>query len=161
MGKPRRTRRAYNPANSVFVMAGNPVWKAFANKPVDALTQVRVAIPARGAYDEIILGRGTFSHVYELFLASSAGLALCEQGYGSDLEQDFRLARQAAVDMKSRYSQSHPVALSEAERLAILQMLDLHEQQVAMASKSEVASAIVKSYQAAEQVRFLSSYQVL
>ena len=71
---------------------------------------------------------------------------MAELGYGQDLLGDFNAALADILECYGRAVDGHGYSLSENEAHRVDQLLVLHEQQVQMADRAELAAAIVESY---------------
>jgi hypothetical protein len=71
---------------------------------------------------------------------------LAEQGYGEDLLADFTAALAVTHDCRARGISGKGYWLGEVEASKVDMLLDLHEQQMGLAKKADLAAAITKSY---------------
>ena len=91
-------------------------------------------------------GDGAFEHFKELLVTAYAGIHLAELGYGLDLLGDFNAALADILECYGRAIDGHGYSLSENEAHRVDELLVLHELQVQMADRAELAAAIVESY---------------
>lgn len=124
----------------------NPVWAAFANKPVDNKTQITVGVAARLSLSAIREGSGLLDDFTELHVTSHAAMVLAERGYGKDLLPDFENALRVMEDCRQRAYSGLPWSLDAEACNSIALLLDFHEQQVQLADRAEVARAIVDGF---------------
>ena len=78
---------------------------------------------------------------------------LAEAGYGSDLIDDFNNALKAILICRLRALQGEEYAFNAQEAEVVAVLLDLHEQQVQLAGKAELANAVVEGYSRANGAR--------
>jgi len=133
----------------MVLLTGNPVWRAFAKKPVSEETQVTIGLAGRKALYALTNGLGKFEDFNELVVTGYAAISLAESGYGTDLLSDFNAATEAVLSCRIRALTEESYFLDEQEAQLVNILLDLHEQQVQLACKSELAAAIVDGYKRA------------
>ena len=132
---------------NMLMLSGNPIWRAFAKKdPVSTKTQTSIGLAARKALYGLTNGDGRFEHFKELLVSAYAGIYLAERGYGEDLMSDFHAALKVTLECHERAINGQGYTLNEQEAHLVDNLLGLHEQQVQMADRAELASAIVESY---------------
>jgi hypothetical protein len=66
-----------------------------------------------------------------------------------DFMDDFEAALAVAPDCRSRGSNGDSFWLEEELESSLIQLLDLHEQQLALAEKADLVVAIIESYKRA------------
>jgi hypothetical protein len=130
-------------------LSGNPVWRAFAHPPVSPQIQTSIGLAGRKALYALTHGQGEFLHCRELIVTAHAAIYLAEEGYGEDLMDDFKAALTAAQDCRSRWSNDDGFWLEEGDSSMVIVLLDLHEQQLALAERADLAAAIIESYKRA------------
>jgi hypothetical protein len=133
----------------MLALSGNPVWRAFAHAPVSRQTQTTIGLSGRKSLYSLTHGQGEFLHCRELTVTAHAAIHLAEQGYGEDLMEDFNAALAVAQECRSRGSSGDGYWLEDVEAGKIAVLLDLHEQQLALAEKADLAAAIIESYKRA------------
>jgi hypothetical protein len=127
-------------------LSGNPVWRAFAHAPVSQQTQTSIGLSGRKALYALTHGQGEFLHCRELIVTAHAAIHLAEEGYGEDLMGELKAALTVAMDCRSRGSNGDGFWFEEDEAFKVNILLDLHEQQLALAEKADLAAAIIESY---------------
>ena len=137
----------------MVMLTGNPVWRAFAKKPVGEKTQITIGLAGRKALYALTNGLGQFEHFNELVVTGYSAISLAERGYGADLMNDFNAAAEAVLKCRIRALQDENYFLDEQDAQLVGVLLDLHEQQVQLAGKAELAAAIVDGYQRAKVAR--------
>jgi hypothetical protein len=133
----------------LLALSGNPVWRAFAHAPVSENTQTSIGLSGRKALYALTNGQGEFLHCRELIVTAHAAIHLAEEGYGEDLIDDLKAALTVVQDCRSRGSNGDGFWLEEDEASKVIVLLDLHEQQLALAEKADLAAAIIESYRRA------------
>ena len=133
----------------MVLLTGNPVWRAFAKKPVSEETQVTIGLAGRKALYALTNGLGRFEDFNELVVTGYAAISLAEGGYGADLISDFDAAVEVVLKCRLRALHDENYFLDERDAQLVNVLLDLHEQQVQLAGKSELAAAIVDGYKRA------------
>jgi hypothetical protein len=145
--KPAKMRRD---TRNMLMLSGNPIWKALAKKdPISTKTQTSIGLAARKALYALTNADGQFAHFKELMVTAYAGIYLAEKGYGEDLMSDFQAALKVTLDCHERAINGQGYTLNEQEARLVDELLGLHEQQLQMADRAELASAIVESYRQA------------
>jgi hypothetical protein len=74
---------------------------------------------------------------------------LVEQGQGEDLMDDFKANSSVTLACRSRGSIGYGNWFEEDEVSKVIVLLDLHEQQLARAKRSELAASLIESYKRA------------
>jgi hypothetical protein len=144
--KPKSARMSLDTRNMIM-LTGNPIWKAFAKKdPVSMKSQTSIGLAARKALYALTNADGQFAHFKELLVTAYAGIYLAERGYGEDFMSDFHAALKVTLECHERAINGQGYTLNEREARLVDELLGLHEQQVQMADRAELASAIVESY---------------
>jgi hypothetical protein len=133
----------------LLALSGNPVWRAFAHAPVTRQTQTSIGLSGRKALYALTHGQGEFLHCRELVVTAHAAIHLAEEGYGEDLIDDMRAALSVALDCRSRGSIGDGFWFNDDEAATLIVLLDLHEQQLELAEKADLAAAITESYKRA------------
>ena len=133
----------------MVLLAGNPIWRAFAKNPVSEETLVTIGLAGRKALYALTNGLGRFEDFNELVVTGYTAISLAESGYGADLLSDFNEATEAVLNCRIRALNEGSYFLDEKEAQLVNVLLDLHEQQVQLAGKAELASAIVEGYKRA------------
>jgi len=132
---------------NMLMLTGNPIWKAFAKRdPVSTKTQTSIGLAARKALYALTNGDGRFEHFKELLVTAYAGIHLAELGYGQDFLGDFNAALVDILGCHARAEVGHGYSLSVNEAHRVDELLAMHEQQVQLADRAELAAAIVESY---------------
>ena len=145
-GQPKSAKMSRDTRNMIM-LTGNPIWRAFAKRdPVSEKTQTSIGLAARKALYALTNGDGAFEHFKELLVTAYAGIHLAELGYGQDLLGDFNAALADILECYGRAIDGHGYSLSENEAHRVDELLVLHEQQVQMADRAELAAAMVESY---------------
>jgi hypothetical protein len=147
--KKRHKTHGNKETRDLLALSGNPVWRAFAHAPVSEQTQTSIGLSGRKALYALTQGQGEFLHCRELIVTAHAAIHLAEEGYGGDLMDDFNAALAVALDCRSRGSIGDGYWLEEEEVSKLVVLLDLHEQQLALAEKADLAAAIIESYKRA------------
>lgn len=145
-GLDRRTRGMLN-------LTANPVWRAFANRPVTQSTQATIGLAGRKALYALSNGHGRFEDFNELAVTAHSALVLAEAGLGADLMGDFTHALETILMCRLRALQGEDYSLHETDSQVVVGLLELHEQQVQIADKAQLAAAIVEGYKRANAVR--------
>jgi hypothetical protein len=125
------------------------IWRAFAHAPVSEQTQTSIGLSGRKALYALTHGQGEVLHCRELIVTAHAAIALAEDGYGEDLMDHFKAALTVAQDCRIRGSNGDGFWLEEDEAFKMNILLDLHEQQLALAETADLAAAIIESYKRA------------
>jgi hypothetical protein len=144
--KPRVFNRE---TKDMLVLSGNPIWRAFARAPVSQQTQTSIGLSGRKSLYALTHGQGEFLHCRELTVTAHTAIHLAEQGYGEDLMADFTAALTVAKDCRTRGNSGNGYWLGEVEASKMNVLLDLHEQQLELAEKADLAAAIIESYKRA------------
>lgn len=144
-GLDRNTRK-------MVMLADNQVWQAFAKKPVPQKTQTTLALASRKALYALTNGGGELEQVNELIVSAYAGIILAEQGYGEDLLSDFNSALKTLLACRDRAEIDALYSITEEEGHLVGDLLALHEQQVQLAGKAELAAALVDGYSRAKEM---------
>ena len=131
------------------MLSGNPIWRALAKEPISQKTQISIGLAGRKALYALSNGAGEFEHCKELMVTAYAGIYLAEQGYGEELLDDFFAALAVVSDCRNRARSGGPYSLDENDVRKVDVLLDLHEQQLGLAEKADLAAAIVESYRRA------------
>jgi hypothetical protein len=108
-----------------------------------------IGLAGRQSLYALTNGDGDLEHFKELIVTAYAGIYLAEQGYGEDLLGDFHGALSAILACHTRVVEGAAYALDETEAGKVDVLLDLHEQQLKLAEKSDLAAAIKESYKRA------------
>ena len=135
----RNTRNMVN-------LTANPVWRAFATKPVSEENQTTIGLAGRKALYALSNGLGKFENFNELAVTAHSAIVLAEVGYGSDLIDDFNNALKAILICRLRALQGEEYAFNAQDAEVVAVLLDLHEQQVQLAGKADLANALVEGY---------------
>jgi hypothetical protein len=133
-------------ARNMLMLSGNPIWRAFAKEPISQKTQTSIGLAGRKSLYALSNGAGEFEHCKELMVTAYAGIFLAEQGYGEDLLDDFYGALAAVHECRNRARSGGAFSLDESDARKVDVLLDLHEQQLGLAEKADLAAAIVESY---------------
>lgn len=151
MAKTKKKKRSINnrETRDLLALSGNPVWRAFAHAPVSQKTQTSIGLSGRKALYSLTHSQGEFLHCRELTVTAHAAIHLAEQGYGEDLLEDFNSALAVTKECRSRGIGGDGYWLSDLEAGKIAVLLDLHEQQLGLAEKADLAAAIIESYKRA------------
>lgn len=147
--KKSKTRVGNRETRDMLALSGNPVWRAFAHAPVSQKTQTSIGLSGRKSIYALTHGQGEFLHCRELIVTAHAASYLAEQGYGEDLMPDFTAALTVTQVCRTRGSNGEGYWLGEDEAIKMAVLLDLHEQQMALAEKADLADAIIESYKRA------------
>jgi hypothetical protein len=131
----------------------NPVWRAFAAKPVSEETQITIVLAGRKALYALSNGHGQFEDFNELAVTAHSAIVLAEAGYGADLMSDFTQALEIILMCRLRALQGQEYSFDKKESQAVNGLLELHEQQVQLAGKAELAAAIVEGFNRAKVTR--------
>lgn len=135
---------------NMVMLTGNPIWRALAKSPVSAKTQTTIGLASRKALYALTNGYGQFENFNELLVTGYAAIGLAEQGYGKDLLREFNAALVSILTCRLRAINGEAYGLSEEEAQSIEVLLELHEQQVQLAGKAELAAAIIEGYKRAK-----------
>jgi hypothetical protein len=144
--KPRVVNRE---TRDMLVLSGNPIWRAFAHAPISQQTQTSIGLSGRKSLYALTHGQGEFLHCRELTVTAHTAIHLAEQGYGEDLMADFTAALTVTQDCRTRGSSGDGYWLGEDEASRMDVLLDLHEQQMGLAEKADLAAAMIESYRRA------------
>lgn len=144
-GLDRNTRK-------MVMLADNQVWQAFAKKPVAQKTQTTLALASRKALYALANGDGELEQVNELIVSAYAGIILAEQGYGEDQLSVFHSALKTLIECRDRTDVGGVYCITEEEGHLVGDLLALHEQQVQLAGKAELAAALVDGYSRAKEM---------
>ena len=136
-------------SRNMMALTGNPIWKALSRKPMGSDAQIRVGLLSRKALYALTNGDGLASDLNELTVSVFTAIVLAERGYGEDQLDDFNAARQALADAHSRAIKGEGFSMTEMEGRLVADMLNLHEQQIEVAEKNEVTSAITQGFKRA------------
>lgn len=148
--KKSKLARMDHDTRSMVMLTKNPVWRAFAKKPMPEKTQTTIGLAGRKALYRLTNDLGRFEDFNELVVTAHAGIVLGERGYGPDLQCEFHTALVTILECRLRALRGECYSLSDREAGVINELLQLHEQQVQLADKAEVASAIVEGYRRAQ-----------
>lgn len=132
----------------------NPVWAAFAKQPVNQQTQTTVGVAARISLTAFYEGKAGVSEFSELHVTGHAAMVLAERGCGEDLMPEFDASLRVMKNCRERAYKGLGWSLDVDEARAIALLLDLHEQQVKLAGRDEVARAIVDGF---NRINFVSA----
>lgn len=145
---PRKTKPSRLPhqTQQMASRVNNPVWAAFAKNPVGEDTRIAIGLAARQSLHAMQNGYGEVSHYKELHIAVHSAIVLAEYGYGADLMQDFESALRAMTASRRRAEQGQALGFDVEEGQTVGLMVDLHEQQVGMASQAEVTKSILEGF---------------
>lgn len=145
--KPRKkSKRAPADARNMVNLVKNPVWAAYAKKPINQETQTTVGVAARLSLTAFQAGTAEATDFSELHVTSHTAMVLAERGYGADLTPDFESSLLVMRACRKRANAGLPWSLDVTEGQIIALLLDLHEQQVQLAGQAELARAIVDGY---------------
>jgi hypothetical protein len=145
-GKPGAARISPDMRNMVM-LTSNPIWRVFAKKdPVSPADQTSIGLSARQALYALTNADGRFEHFKELLVTAYAGTYLAEQGYGADVLGDFHGALEVLLGCHARAKSGLGYALCDDEAHRVDALLGLHEQQVQIADKAQLAATILESY---------------
>jgi hypothetical protein len=147
--KKAKSRVGNRETRDMLVLSGNPIWRAFAHSPVSQKTQTSFGLSGRKSLYALTHGQGEFVHCRELTVTAHAAIHLAEQGYGEELKADLTAALAITQDCRTRGSSGNGYWLGDVEASKMDMLLDLHEQQMGLAEKSDVAAAIIESYKRA------------
>ncbi|WP_342616794.1 hypothetical protein [Rhodoferax sp. GW822-FHT02A01] len=136
---------------NMVMLTANPVWRAFAKKPVSQTTRTSIGLAGRMALYALTNGGGQFEHFRELVVTAYASIVLAEQGYGNEMLGDFNQALDTILECRVRVLNGGCYSLSEQEGHMVNTLLELHEEQVQLAEEAELASAIVEGYRRAQE----------
>jgi len=142
----RNTRNMVN-------LTANPVWRAFASKPVSEETQTTIGLAGRKALYALTNGLGKFEDFNELAVTAHSAIVLADAGYGPDLMEDFNSALKTILMCRLRALQGEEYSFNGQDAQVVGVLLDLHEQQVQLAGKAELANAVVEGYSRANGAR--------
>ncbi|WP_342618390.1 hypothetical protein [Rhodoferax sp. GW822-FHT02A01] len=153
--KKTKNKKSYSKSNrdtrNMVMLTANPVWRAFAKRPVSQTTQTSIGLAGRMALYALTSGDGQFEHFRELVVTAHAGIVLAEQGYGNEMLSYFNQALDTILECRVRALNGGRYSLSEQESQTVNTLLELHEQQVQLSEKAELASAIVEAYRRAQE----------
>jgi hypothetical protein len=135
---------------SMTMLAGNPVWRAFAKKPISTDIQTSIGLATRKALYALSNGVGQFEHFNELVVTAHTAIILSETGYGADLLREFNAALVTILECRVRALKGECYSLDEKESRVVNELLELHEQQVQLAVQGELAAAIIAGYRRAQ-----------
>ncbi|WP_342619774.1 hypothetical protein [Rhodoferax sp. GW822-FHT02A01] len=136
---------------NMVLLTANPVWRAFAKKPVSQKTQTSIGLAGRMALYALTNGDGQYEHFRELVVTAHTGIVLAEQGYGYEMLSEFNLALDSILACRVRALNGEGYSLREQEGHSVNTLLQLHEEQVQLAEEAELASAIVEGFQRAQE----------
>ena len=136
----------------MLTLNGNPIWRAFSKVPISDKSKMSIGLSGRKSLYALTNGAGDLDDCKDLMLTAFAGIYLAEQGYGADLMDDFTAALATILDCHTRGRTGLFYTLDPAEASKVAILLDMHEQQLELADKSELSDAIVESYRRAGDV---------
>jgi len=136
----------------MLMVTANPIWRAFAKEPVLQKSITSIGLSGRKSLYALTNGAGEVEHCKELMLTAHACVYLAEQGYGTDLMDDFTAGLATIQSCQARARDGLGYALEPAEAGKVDVLLDLCEQQLGLAEKAEVSDAIVESYKRVGEV---------
>lgn len=132
------------PLTKAQLLAGNPVFRANQQRPVDEKTKRKLLLQARLAFDNIMAGRTQPSDPDDLAAAMNVSLMLCEMGIGREYESAALAAQDALIAAQHREDAGHAYAFTEPELQAVVTLLELHEAHLEAASQIELIEAIAR-----------------
>jgi hypothetical protein len=133
----------------MLMLSGNPIWRDLSKEPVSERSKISIGLAGRKALYALTSDQGDVEHCKELTVTAYAGIYLAEQGYGADVMEDFTAALASIHDCRSRARKGLAYTLGASEACKVDVMLDMHDQQLGLADKAELADAIVESYRRA------------
>ncbi|NVO08116.1 MAG: hypothetical protein HXX19_20265 [Rhodoferax sp.] len=151
--KKNNASRLNRNTRDMVILTGNPIWRAFSKKPVSQTVQITIGLAGRKALYALTTNNGRFEDFNELVVTAYAAIILAEGGWGHEFLGDFNSALETILECRLRALTGACYSLCEKEAEAVNTLLELHEQQVQLADKAELASAIVEGYQRAQETR--------
>jgi hypothetical protein len=121
---------------------GNPVWKALSFGPLSETEQIDVALVTHSAFDDIVRGVGAKEQLMALMTACSLASLLANRGYGHEFQNVIRNANSALVRCGLAQELSRKYELDDQGVKAIRDLLILQGEQIRLASRAEVVTAI-------------------
>jgi hypothetical protein len=152
-GKKRNSGGLDGMTRGMLNLTANPVWRAFSAQPVSEKTQITIGLAGRKALYALSNGHGQFEDFNELVVTAHSAIVLAEQGYGVDLLSDFTHALKTILTCRLRALQGADYSFDENESSVVSSLLELHEQQVKLAGKAELAAAVVEGFNRAKVAR--------
>ena len=123
------------------LLAGNMIWRAFAQKPMSRQRHTEVSLASLSAFDELISGAGARAHVSRLYACCTMGLVLSEWGYGAECLEDILAAQASVCICQERALNGLGYSLSPTESNTIKVFLEVHQQQTELATEADIAKA--------------------
>ncbi|WP_342620487.1 hypothetical protein [Rhodoferax sp. GW822-FHT02A01] len=123
------------------ILAGNPIWRAFAQKPISRQLHTDITLTSLCAFDELVAGSGTRVHASRLYACCNMGLVLSEWGYGAECIEDILAAQASICSCQERALNGFGYSLNPAESGTIREFLGIHQQQTELATEAEIARA--------------------
>lgn len=123
----------------------NPVWGASKRQPMEVAQIARLIVEARMAFHRIVNGEATEDDPECLGTPSNIAMVLCERDVGEEYLPQVQAAQAAllaAHDRERDVGKPQAFTFTEDEAASVSLLLDLFEQQLAMASHLEVMQAL-------------------
>ena len=122
--------------SSQRILAGNPVWRAFAQKPMPHRRHTGISLTSMNAFDELLSGNGTRTHASRMFVACNMGFFLAEMGCGPEFKHEIQNAQAAISACQGRALKGLGYILDPNEADALRKFLGIHLQQTELASEA-------------------------
>jgi hypothetical protein len=128
---------------SPYLLARNPIYRAMAKKPMTAITQTDVYLPAQLAFKAALEGTVTASDRDDLAVMCNIIMILAEK-HCTQADLDDAIAAQHAINRADKRALDGERWHLDTEGCkAIIQALSTHEQQVSQLGQVEVTDAVL------------------
>lgn len=134
--KPRR------PMSKAELAVRSPVWMASKRAPMQEDAQAKLVVRVRMAFHRITLGEGDDTDSADVANAANIAMVLCEMEHGAEYLPRVLAAQDAIVTAQHRANAGQGFTFDAPGRQAVLDMLDLYEQQVNVATHEDVMRAL-------------------
>lgn len=138
------SKKRRRPLSRAEMLARNPVWRANLGGGMTRAQQTDLALRSRLAFDNIIHGRAEHGDPDELAVISNLCLVLCERGIGAEFLPRVKEAQQAILSAQERENAGKAFNFTGTERQALLDLMDLHEQQILLASELDLIESLAE-----------------
>jgi hypothetical protein len=144
MGASQKPRRKYNP-NRWLQRAAQTREKRADAAPLTDGQQLDLGLSFWLSF-EAMLREPSEAMWSNLACALNIGLVLSERGVGAECESDFKVAQEALMRARKRYTTSHSWALDADGIKAIRSALEIHDEQTRIAERGEMRAAVAEVY---------------
>jgi hypothetical protein len=136
----KKPRKKYS-AGRWLERAANANERRIDAKPLNDLQQRDLGLAYHIAFENM-LKRGSEEDWYILAGTMNVALVLAEQGYGEEFIPEVKVAMESLMDVKYRADRIGKWAFDGAGIQAMRHALELHDQQCALATRSEIKTAL-------------------